>query len=73
VQPAQHGALLLLMCLHAAQDVVQRVVGLEEVRAVFTSLTGLFRNLNYSAAGSPQHTRYADEIEALARAHATSG
>jgi hypothetical protein len=43
-----------------------------EVRAVFPSFTCLFRSLNYSAAGSPQHTRYADEIEALVRAHATS-
>jgi V/A-type H+-transporting ATPase subunit A len=42
----------------------------DQAREVFTQLTGLFRNLNYSAAESPQHGEYAARIETLARTHA---
>jgi V/A-type H+-transporting ATPase subunit A len=58
------------------QSVVERSYAFEsrdEARAVFTSLAGLFRNLNYSAAGSQQYTRYAAQVEELARAHASDG
>jgi V/A-type H+-transporting ATPase subunit A len=62
--------LLLLL-----QSVVNRKYALQsrdQAREVFMQLTGLFRNLNYSAGGSPQYARYAAEIEALTRAHAVT-
>jgi V/A-type H+-transporting ATPase subunit A len=45
----------------------------DEARAFFTSLAGLFRNLNYSAAGSVRYAGYAAQIEALALRHAAGG
>ena len=44
----------------------------DQARTVFTALAGLFRNLNYSAAGSPRHADYTAQIEELVRAHAAS-
>jgi len=38
----------------------------ESVRQMFTEITGLFKNLNYSAQASPEYERYYREIEALA-------
>lgn len=37
----------------------------DAARAHFTRLTGLFKNLNYAAEGSPDHARLLSEIEAL--------
>lgn len=37
----------------------------EEVREHFTRLTGLFRNLNYTRADSPEYGRYLAEIKTL--------
>jgi V/A-type H+-transporting ATPase subunit A len=45
----------------------------DQAREVFTQLAGLFKNLNYSAAGSSQHAQYAAEIEALTQAHRAAG
>jgi len=45
----------------------------DQARKVFAQLAGLFRNLNYSAAGSSQYAQYAAQIEALAQAHRTAG
>ena len=39
----------------------------EEVRDFLTRLTGLYKNLNYSAMGSPEYRRYPGEIEELAK------
>ncbi len=40
----------------------------EACREYFTKLTGLFKNLNYAADGSPNFEKYLAEIEALANA-----
>ena len=37
----------------------------EDARHMFTEITGLFKNLNYSPANSPEYERYFSEIEAL--------
>lgn len=42
----------------------------DEARDFFTRLVGLYKNFNYSPAGSPDYKRYRQEIEALASAHA---
>ncbi|MEZ6130248.1 MAG: V-type ATP synthase subunit A [Planctomycetaceae bacterium] len=42
------------------------------IRDFFTSLTGLFRNLNYSPAGSPEYERYQQQIEQMAMARVPS-
>lgn len=39
----------------------------EQVRDFFTRLTGLFKNLNYSASGSDDYRRYIAQIEDLER------
>ncbi len=39
----------------------------ESARQMFTKITGLFKNLNYSPEGSPEYERYSREIEAMAR------
>lgn len=56
------------------QSVVERSYAfqsMDEARTAFTSLSSLFKNLNYSATGSPQYARYVAEIDALANAHTT--
>jgi V/A-type H+-transporting ATPase subunit A len=45
----------------------------DQARGVFTQFAGLFRNLNYSAAGSPQYAQYTAQIEALAQTHRAPG
>ena len=42
----------------------------DEARGFFTRLTGLYRNLNYSAPGTAEYRRYRNEIDALTAAHA---
>ena len=37
-----------------------------EAHDFFTRLTGLYKNLNYSAEESPAYRKYIDDIEALA-------
>lgn len=39
----------------------------EQVREFFTLITGLFKNMNYSAAGSVDYKRYHQQIEELER------
>ncbi len=39
----------------------------KDARDYFTRLTGLFKNYNYAATGSPEHDRYLKEIDELAR------
>ena len=39
----------------------------ESARRMFTKITGLFKNLNYSPEASPEYERYSREITALAR------
>jgi len=41
----------------------------EQIRDYFTRLTGLFKNLNYSAAGSADFHRYLKQIDELERAY----
>jgi V/A-type H+-transporting ATPase subunit A len=41
----------------------------EQVRDYFTRLTGLFKNLNYSARESDDYSRYERQIEELERAY----
>jgi V/A-type H+-transporting ATPase subunit A len=38
----------------------------KDARDYFTRLTGLFKNYNYAATGSPEHDRYLKEIDDLA-------
>jgi len=50
-------------------DLIQREYRLddkERVRELFTRLTGLFKNLNYTTMDSPEYLRYRTEIQALA-------
>jgi V/A-type H+-transporting ATPase subunit A len=42
----------------------------ESARQMFTKITGLYRNLNYSPTGSPEYERYFREIEGLAQKYA---
>ena len=44
----------------------------ESARQMFTKITGLFRNLNYSPTGSPEYERYFREIEALVQKSSVS-
>ena len=60
----------LLMLLESVIEASYAFKSRDAARTVFTLLTGSFRNLNYSAAGSVQYARYVAEIEALVRAHA---
>jgi len=39
----------------------------ESARQMFTKITGLFKNLNYSPEASPEYERYSREIEELAQ------
>lgn len=39
----------------------------EEARRFFTRLTGIFKNLNYAAGGSPEHVACRAEIDDLVR------
>lgn len=39
----------------------------KDARDYFTRLTGLFKNYNYAATGSPEHDRYLKQIDDLAR------
>jgi V/A-type H+-transporting ATPase subunit A len=41
--------------------------GKEEARGFFTKLTGLFKNLNYAATGSPEFTSYRTQIDELVK------
>ena len=38
----------------------------DSARQMFTQITGLYKNLNYSPRSSPEYQRYTREIEALA-------
>ncbi|MBT3257342.1 MAG: V-type ATP synthase subunit A [Deltaproteobacteria bacterium] len=52
------------------QKLVQQTYRFEDkdmVRQTFTTITGLYKNLNYSPRTSPEYERYAREIEALAQ------
>ena len=44
----------------------------DAARQMFTQITGLYKNLNYSPRTSPEYERYAREIEALAQEFSTS-
>jgi V/A-type H+-transporting ATPase subunit A len=39
----------------------------EEARRFFTQLTGLFKNLNYSAMGAPEYATYREQIDELVK------
>src|SRR5215471_2426725 len=41
--------------------------GKEEARRFFTQLTGVFKNLNYAASGSPEHAKYRAQIDELVK------
>lgn len=53
---------LLLRLLDAPRNFRDK----EEVRAFYTRLAGLVKNLNYSREGTPEYTDYLAQIEALA-------
>jgi V/A-type H+-transporting ATPase subunit A len=56
------------------RSIVDRDLGLDDkdaARELFTRLTGLYKNLNYSAAGSPEYTGYRRQIDELLGAGAT--
>ena len=44
----------------------------DSARQMFTRITGLFKNLNYSSQGSTEYERYYREIEALAQEFSVS-
>jgi len=44
----------------------------ESAREMFTKITGLYKNLNYSPTGSPEYERYFREIEGLAQKFSVS-
>jgi V/A-type H+-transporting ATPase subunit A len=44
-----------------------RFAGKDQARDFFTALTGLYKNLNYSPAGSDEYRKYLAEIEQLER------
>ena len=44
----------------------------DAARQMFTQITGLYKNLNYSPRTSPEYERYSREIEALAQEFSTS-
>lgn len=51
------------------KKLTQQAYGFEDkdsARQMFTQITGLYKNLNYSPRTSPEYERYAREIEALA-------
>jgi V/A-type H+-transporting ATPase subunit A len=45
----------------------------EEARGFFTKLTGLFKNLNYAATGSPEFTSYRGQIDELVKSLGRDG
>jgi V/A-type H+-transporting ATPase subunit A len=50
------------------RGIVDRDLGLDDkdaARELFTRLTGLYKNLNYSAAGSPEYAGYRRQIDEL--------
>ncbi len=52
------------------RDLVQRDYPFEdkeEAQRFFTQLTGLFKNLNYAASGSPEHAGYRAQIDELVK------
>jgi V/A-type H+-transporting ATPase subunit A len=56
-------------------DLVTRDYGFENkaaARDYFTKLTGLFKNLNYAAEGSPDRKSYRKQIDDLAKSVPTS-
>ncbi|MEW6218014.1 MAG: V-type ATP synthase subunit A [Thermodesulfobacteriota bacterium] len=64
--PARQKESFLFVCDLVERDYV--FPGREEARAFFLRLTGLYRNLNYAAQGSPDAERLKREIEALVAA-----
>jgi V/A-type H+-transporting ATPase subunit A len=56
------------------RSIVFRDLGLDDkdaARELFTRLTGLYKNLNYSPAGSPEYEGYRRQIDELLGAAAT--
>ena len=52
------------------RDLIQRdypFTDKDEARRFFTQLSGLLKNLNYAATGSPDYARYRTEIDALVK------
>jgi V/A-type H+/Na+-transporting ATPase subunit A len=57
------------------KDLIEREYdfkGKDEVRDYFTRLTGAYKNLNYSAAKSPEYAKYQKEIMDLAAKYSLS-
>ncbi len=54
---------------HLLRDLIRRSYNFadkDQARNYFTRLTGLYKNLNYSADGGPEHQRYKQQITDLA-------
>lgn len=54
------------------KDLIEREYNFKEkddARNFFTKLTGVYKNLNYSASDSPDYTRYKEEVLSLAKEH----
>lgn len=64
--PLERQREMLLLCKRLI-DREYRFRDKEQVRDFFTRLTGLFKNLNYSALGSDDYRRYLSQIEELER------
>jgi len=66
--PVQRQKAMFLMCKRLINRHYQ-FRDKEHVREFFTKLTGLFKNLNYSASDSEDYQRYINQIEELERAY----
>ena len=58
-----------LESFHLAKSLIQQEYGFkdkDEARRMFTRITGLYRNLNFSPTTSPEYERYHREIEEMA-------
>lgn len=66
--PADRQIAMFLLCKRLIEREYQ-FKDKEQVREFFTNLTGLFKNLNYSASESKDYRRYLDQIEELERTY----
>jgi V/A-type H+-transporting ATPase subunit A len=66
--PAERQIAMLLLCKRLIER-EYRFRDKEQVREFFIKLTGLFKNLNYSASESADYQRYLTQIEELERAY----
>jgi V/A-type H+-transporting ATPase subunit A len=64
-----------LESFHLLKELVARdyrFKDMEDAREYFTRITGLYKNLNYSAPDSPSYRQYKQEIEQLANKYSSA-